>query len=218
MSKILSVNVSMPKEIDFEGQRILTGIFKEPVKKRIMLRSLNLDGDRQADLTVHGGVDKAVYAYSIEHYEYWHKIFPDLVLSNGMFGENLTVEGLMEYETNIGDIFQMGSSKVIVTQPRMPCYKLGIKFGRMDIIKLFLDSERSGIYFRVLEEGEVGEGDTIELIRRDPNDITITDIIRLYVKDKNDVETMQRAVKINALPLGWKHYFLDQINHIIKKN
>lgn len=218
MAKILSVNVSLPKEIDFEGQKIMTGIFKEPINQRIMLRSLNLDGDRQADLSVHGGVDKAVYAYSIEHYEYWHKIFPDIVLPPGMFGENLTVEGLMEYEINIGDIFKIGTSKVIATQPRMPCYKLGIKFGRMDIIKMFLDSRRSGIYFRVIEEGEVGVGDTIDLIRKDLNQITISDIVRLYVIDKNDIEAMQRAVKINALPTGWKHYFLEQIKHNVKEN
>ena len=123
----------IPKEIDFEGQKVLTGIFKEPIKGRIMLRTLNLDGDKQADLTVHGGPDKAVYAYPIEHYEFWRKVYPNMEMPNGMFGENFTIEGLMEIEVNVGDIFRIGSSKVVATQPRMPCYKLGVKFGRMDV-------------------------------------------------------------------------------------
>ena len=209
--RILSVNVSLPKEINFEGQKVTTGIFKEPVKGRVMLRMLNLDGDKQADLTVHGGSDKAVYSYPIEHYEYWRKIFPNIKMSNGMFGENFTSEGLMESEVNVGDVFQIGSSKVIATQPRMPCYKLGIKFGRMDVIKKFLASSRSGIYFRVSEEGEVGAGDTIERITKDPNRITISDIVRLYASHTEDIETMQRAVKVEALPDGWKYHFLEQI-------
>lgn len=214
MPKILSVNVSLPKEIDFEGQKVTTGIFKEPVEGRIMLRTLNLDGDKQADLTVHGGVDKAVYAYSIEHYEYWRKVFPNIEMPNGMFGENFTVEGLMESEVSIGDVFQIGSSKVIATQPRMPCYKLGVKFGRMDVLKKFLASGRSGIYFKVLEEGEVGAGDTIEQITKDPNQVTISDIVRLYAKDREDIKTMQRAAKVEVLPEGWKDYFLEQIKRI----
>jgi MOSC domain-containing protein YiiM len=178
MPKILSVNVSLPKEIDFEGQKVRTGIFKEPVEGRVMLRTLNLDGDKQADLKVHGGPDKAVYAYPIEHYDYWRRMLTNTEMSNGMFGENLTVDGLKESEVSIGDVFQIGSSKVIATQPRMPCYKLGVKFGRMDILKMFLASGRSGIYFKVLEEGEVGAGDTIEQIRKDPNGITISEIVR----------------------------------------
>jgi MOSC domain-containing protein YiiM len=177
-----------------------------------MLRTLNLDGDKQADLTVHGGPDKAVYAYPIEHYEFWRKVFPNMEMSNGMFGENFTIEGLMENEVTIGDIFQIGSSKVVATQPRMPCYKLGVKFGRMDVLKKFLASGRSGIYFRVLEEGEVGAGDTIDRIRKDPNRITISDIVRLYANDREDIESMRRAVKVEALPDGWKHHFLEQIN------
>lgn len=181
-----------------------------------MLKTLNLDGDRQADLTVHGGVDKAVYAYSIEHYEYWRKVFPHIEMSNGMFGENLTVEGLMESEVSIGDVFQIGSSKVIATQPRMPCYKLGVKFGRMDVLKKFLASGRSGIYFKVSKEGKVGAGDTIEQIRKDDNRITIRDIVRLYASDREDIETMRRAVKVEALPNGWKHHFLEQIKRVEK--
>ena len=216
MPKILSVNISLPKEIDFEGQKVRTGIFKEPVEGRVMLRTLNLDGDKQADLTVHGGPDKAVYAYPIEHYDYWRRMLTNIEMSNGMFGENLTVDGLKESEVSIGDVFQIGTSKVIATQPRMPCYKLGVKFGRMDILKMFLASGRSGIYFKVLEEGEVGAGDTIEQIRKDPNGITISDVVRLYASDKENIKMMQLAVKVEPLPDGWKHYFLEQIKRIEK--
>jgi MOSC domain-containing protein YiiM len=218
MPKILSVNVSLPKELDYEGQKVRTGIFKEPVEGRVRLRTLNLDGDKQADLTVHGGPDKAVYAYPIEHYEYWRRLFTNIEMSNGMFGENLTVDGLKESEVSIGDVFQIGTSKVIATQPRMPCYKLGVKFGRMDILKMFLASGRSGIYFKVLEEGEVGAGDTIEQIRKDPNGITISDVVRLYASDKENIQMMQLAVKVEPLPDGWKHYFLEKIKRIQKKS
>jgi MOSC domain-containing protein YiiM len=218
MPKILSVNVSLPKELDYEGQKVRTGIFKEPVEGRVRLRTLNLDGDKQADLTVHGGPDKAVYAYPIEHYEYWRRLFTNIEMSNGMFGENLTVDGLKESEVSIGDVFQIGTSKVIATQPRMPCYKLGVKFGRMDILKMFLASGRSGIYFKVLEEGEVGAGDTIEQIRKDPNGITISDVVRLYASDKENIKMMQLAVKVEPFPDGWKHYFLEKIKRMQKKS
>jgi MOSC domain-containing protein YiiM len=202
--------------IDFEGQRITTGIFKEPVEGRVNLRTLNLDGDRQADLTVHGGPDKAVYAYSMEHYDYWHGIFPDLPIPIGMFGENLTVEKLIETEVNVGDVFRIGSATVIATQPRMPCYKLGVKFGRMDVLKKFLASGRSGIYFRVLKEGEVAAGDSIVQIREDSNRITISDIVQLYSNEREDLQTMRRAVNVEALPKGWKRYFLEQIQRLEK--
>ena len=215
--KILSINVSLPEEIDFEGQKVTTGIFKEPIEGRIMLRTLNLDGDKQADLTVHGGPDKAVYAYPIEHYEFWRKVYPDMKMPNGMFGENFTIEGLMESEVSVGDAFEIGSSKVIATQPRMPCYKLGVKFGRMDVLKKFLASGRSGIYFKVLEEGEVGAGDSIVRIKNDTNRVGIGDIVRLYASDREDIKTMLRAVKVEALPEGWKHYFYEQIRRVEKK-
>lgn len=217
MPKILSVNVSLPKEIDFEGQKVITGIFKEPIKGRIMLRTLNLDGDNQADLTVHGGADKAVYAYPIEHYEFWYKVYPDIEMPNGMFGENFTIEGLMEAEVNVGDVFEIGSAKVIATQPRMPCYKLGVKFGRMDVLKKFLASSRSGIYFKVLEEGGVGAGDPIIQTKKDSNRVSISDIVRLYASDRENIKMMRRAIKVEALPDGWKDYFYEQIRRVEKK-
>jgi MOSC domain-containing protein YiiM len=218
MPKIVSVNVSYPKEVDFEGQKVTTGIFKEPIEGRVKLRTLNLDGDKQADLTVHGGPDKAVYAYPIEHYEFWHNVYPKMKMPNGMFGENLTTEGLMEAEVNVGDVFKIGSAKVIATQPRMPCYKLGVKFERMDVLKKFLASGRSGIYFKVLKEGEVDVGDLIVKIKKDTNRVGISDIIRLYTSEREDIKTMRRAVKVEALPEGWKDYFYQQIRQVEKKS
>ena len=218
--KILSVNVGLPREVLFRSEVVTTGIFKEPVEGPVRLRKLNLDGDKQADLTVHGGPDKAIYAYPSEHYDYWLRELPGTVtLPYGMFGENLTTQGLMEDAVNIGDQFQIGSSgsaKVIATQPRMPCYKLGVKFGRMDIISRFLASGRPGIYFKVLREGEIGATDEIQLVQRDKNKVTVKDIVRLYVDDKEDVETMRRAIRIKALPEGWRDHFLQQIAQLGK--
>jgi MOSC domain-containing protein YiiM len=215
IARILSVNMSLPKEIDFEGQRLTTGIFKVPVEGPVTLRTLNLDGDRQADLTVHGGPDKAVYSYSIEHYDFWHGVFPEIALQNGMIGENLTVDGLIESEVNVGDVFRIGSATVIATQPRMPCYKLGVKFGLMDVLKKFLASGRSGIYFRVLEEGEVAAGDTIVKNKEDSR-ITFGDIVRLYSIERGDLQTMRLAAKVDSLPKGWTRYFLEKIQGLEK--
>lgn len=176
-----------------------------------MLRALNLDGDRQADLTVHGGPEKAAYAYPAEHYAYWREELPGTELPWGMFGENFTVEGLDESSVNIGDRFRLGEAEVTVTQPRMPCYKLGIKFGRADILKRFLASGRTGFYFSVRREGEVGAGDELELIGRDEHTVTVADVTRLYVRDKHDVETMRRAVAVEVLPESWRDHFLQQL-------
>lgn len=176
-----------------------------------MLRTLNLDGDRQSDLSVHGGPDKAVYAYPSEHYDYWRAEFPEMELPWGMFGENFTTEGFDEETVHVGDRFRIGQAELTVTQPRMPCYKLGIKFGRSDIIKRFLASGRTGFYFSVQREGEVGAGDSFELIGRDEHGIKVSDITRLYVRDKQDAETMRRAIKVEALPEGWRGFFSERI-------
>ncbi len=194
----------------FRGQAVTTGIFKEHIMGRIKLRRRNLDGDKQADLTVHGGPDKAVYAYPAEHYDYWKKRLPNMKLPWGMFGENFTTEGLLEDQVNIGDVFRIGSSEVVATQPRMPCYKLGVKFGRMDIVKQFMESKLPGIYFRVLKEGEVGPGDAIELINRDANNVTIKDLVQL-VTSEGDMATIRRAVHIKALPEAWRQEFVDYL-------
>ena len=216
--KVLSVNVGLPRKVLFNGQIVTTAIFKDPVKGPIMLRKLNLDGDKQADLTVHGGVDKAVYSYPAENYDYWRKQFPSLDLVWGMFGENFTTEGLMEDSVNIGDQFQIGSAKLVATQPRMPCYKLGVRFGRMEVVRQFMASGRPGIYFKVLEEGEVKAGVKIRIVRKDKNNVTVKDIVRLYItRDHTDIETMRRATKIRALPEGWRYEFKQKIEQLERK-
>lgn len=212
--KLLSVNVGLPIKVKFGNEIVTTGIFKKPVDKRTYLNKLNLEGDKQADLTVHGGPDKAVYSYPYEYYDFWKGEFPDISFNWGMFGENLTTEGLFESQVNVGDIFQIGSSHLVATQPRMPCYKLGVKFGKMDIIKKFLKSEKSGIYFKVIKEGEIGVNDNINLIKKDNNNITIKNIVELIKKDdKENTILMEKAVKVKDLPPGWKHYFLEKLSH-----
>jgi MOSC domain-containing protein YiiM len=210
--KLISVNVGLPLDVILgDGKVVTTGIFKEPVEGPIMLRTLNLDGDKQADLTVHGGASKAVYGYPSEHYEFWRKELPDMTLPYGMFGENFTVEGMFEDSLYIGDRFRVGEAEIMVSEPRLPCYKLGIKFGRSDILKRFLVSRRTGFYFAVLKEGEVGAGDKIELLERDRNRITVSDITRLYAFEKSDLKTLQRALEVEALPKSWRNYFRKQL-------
>jgi MOSC domain-containing protein YiiM len=209
--KIVSVNVGLPQEIFHEGRMIRTGIFKQPVAGPVRVTALNLAGDQQADLKVHGGPSKAVYVYPAEHYEFWRKELPQMKLSWGMFGENLTTEGLLEKELNIGDRLCVGSVELVVTEPRLPCYKLGVKFGRDDIVKRFLKSRRTGFYFAVLREGEIGAGDTIHFLSREENRVTVADITRLYAYDKNDVTGMRRAAALKVLPESWRRYFRARI-------
>ncbi len=212
--KLLSVNVGFPRDVISKGKPVTTAIFKEPVEGRVQLRTLNLDGDRQADLKVHGGIYKAVYAYPGEHYDYWRRELPGVDLPWGMFGENLTVEGMLESEVYIGDQFRIGSAELVVTQPRLPCYKLAVKFGRDDIIKLFLESGRTGFYFAAKKEGELGAGDSIEIINRDINELKVADVTRLYLDDKDDLKTLQRALRVDALPDNWKNYFEHQLEKL----
>ena len=209
--KVVSLNVGLPREIVYKGRSIVTGIFKEPVEGRVRARLLNLDGDRQADLTVHGGAEKAVYVYPAEHYDYWRAELPDVEFKWGMFGENFSVEGLNENEVRIGDRFRIGSTLFMVTQPRMPCYKLAAKFARDDMIKRFLRSRRTGFYFSVIEEGEVGAGDRIDLAGRGESDITVADITELYVSKGRDLELLSRAALVKELPASWRDYFREQI-------
>lgn len=209
--EIISLNVGRPRLVMWRGEAVSTGIYKEPVEGRIKLRTLNFDGDRQADLTVHGGPMKAVYAYPAEHYEFWRAELPEMQLPWGMFGENLTTLGLDEQSVYIGDRFRTGTAELMVTQPRMPCYKLGIKFGRPDILKRFLASGRTGFYFSVTREGEVGRGDAVELIERAAHEVTVSEITRLYAHGKTDVEGMRRAARVEALPASWRDYFEERI-------
>ena len=209
--QLLSVSVGVPREVTWKGKSVTTAIFKQPVEGRVALRKLNLDGDRQADLSAHGGADKAVYVYPAEHYEYWRSELPARDLPWGSFGENFTTRGLLEDSVLIGDRFRIGSAEVIVTQPRLPCYKLGIKFGQADMVKRFSNSRRTGFYLAVLHEGDVGVGDPIELLGRDRNSVTVADITQLYLRDKDDLEAMHRAMRTEALPESWRRYFLQQI-------
>lgn len=213
--KVLSVNVGLPRAVSFNNHTVTTGIFKSPVYKKLKVTKLNLEGDAQADLSVHGGVDKAVYSYSVEHYPYWKEVFPDKDIPHGMFGENLTTEGLIENSVNIGDVFEIGTTRLVVTQPRMPCYKLGIKFGRMDVIEKFIHSEKPGIYFRVLQEGELESGNEIRLIKSDRNEVKVNDIVWLYINDpasSDERKLLEKATKLEYLPNGWKTHFKNKLN------
>ena len=211
---VVSVNVGLPRTITWKARTVTTGIFKRPIDGRVQVRTLNLDGDRQADLSVHGGPDKAIYMYPSEHYDYWQGEFPDQELPWGMFGENLTTDGLLEETVNIGDRFRIGSAVGMVTQPRVPCYKLGIKFGRQDIIKRFLASGRSGFYLKVLREGEVGAGDAVELMQQDQHRVTVADIVRLYRDGADELSLYRRAVQVEALSEGWRAHFQQQIEQL----
>lgn len=208
--KLLSVNTGLPRDVIWHGITVSTGIFKEPVRGRVQLRKLNLDGDRQADLTVHGGADKAVYCYPIAHYEYWKRELPDRDLPAGVFGENFTADVPLEDAVHIGDRFAVGSAEVVVTQPRLPCYKLGIKFDSDHMVKRFLASGRTGFYFSVSREGEVGTGDEMTRIAHDPDAVPVSEITRLYIAKRfspDDVRWVQRALAAEALPESWKEYF-----------
>ena len=213
-AKLISLNVGVPRIVVSNGDPVSTGIFKEPVAGRVMLRTLNLDGDRQADLSVHGGPSKAVYVYPSEYYDYWKHELPEMKLPWGMFGENFTSSGLFESELSIGDKFRVGSALVMVTEPRLPCYKLGIKFGRSDIVKRFLASERTGFYFAVLQEGEVGVGDQIELIEGSKRSVRVSEITQLYTREKHNVGLLRRAMGVEALPESWKSYFQHRLEKL----
>lgn len=205
--RVVSVNVSLPRIVESHGKLVETGIFKEPVAGVVAVRRLNLDGDRQADLSVHGGPEKAVYAYPAEHYPFWRAEYPDMTLPWGMFGENLTTEGLAEHAVCIGDRFTVGTAELQAVQPRIPCYKLGIKFGRDDILKRFLASRFSGIYFAVLREGVVAAGDPITLVERATHGISITAITELYLDRKPDLVYMRRVAELPELAEVWRIFF-----------
>ena len=212
--KILSVNVGLPREVEWHGIHVQTGIFKEPVEGRVALRTLNLDGDRQADLSVHGGPYKAVYCYPLSHYEYWKQQLPGRDLPMGMFGENFTLDEFSEDSIYLGDRYSVGSAEVVVVQPRLPCYKLGIRFEDDHMVKRFFASRRTGIYLAVTKEGEVGAGDEMTLIHRDPNQVPVSEIFRLYAEKQYsgaNVEAVRRALLVEALPESWKGYFRERL-------
>jgi MOSC domain-containing protein YiiM len=216
--KLVSVNIGLPRQVMWHGQSVTTGIFKEPVDGRVALRTLNLDGDRQADLSVHGGTYKAVYCYPLTHYDYWKKELPGKELPIGIFGENFTLDSFVEDSIYLGDRYSVGSAEVVVTQPRLPCYKLGIRFDADYMVKRFFASRRTGFYLAVTREGEVGAGDEMTIISRDPNRVPVSEITRLYAEkgdSEADVGAMQRALRVEALPEGWKQYFRETLQQIL---
>jgi len=216
--KTLSISVGLPREVTWKGRTVSTSIFKEAVSGPVELRQHNLEGDRQADLSVHGGPTKAVYAYPSEHYPFWRSEFPEMELAWGMFGENLTTEGLDEESVHIGDVFQLGTARLVVTEPRMPCFKLTIRFGREDIVKRFLQSQRSGLYFGVEQEGTVQAGDQFDLLSTNSQGLKVADVTRLYTTDKGNVALLGKAVATPALPDKWKSYFDHRLENLKSSN
>jgi MOSC domain-containing protein YiiM len=215
--KLISVNSGLPREFEWRGRKFSTAICKQPVTGRVALRQTNLDGDRQADLKVHGGKNKAAYAYPVEHYAFWKEEFPGRELPMGIFGENFTTESLLESAVHIGDRFRIGSAEVVVTQPRLPCYKLCMRFETDEMIDRFLQSLRTGFYFAVVREGEVGAGDAIERIAHDPVAIPVSEITRLYMAKtlhKDDLACVQRALSVAALPKSWKDDFRARLEKL----
>src|SRR5213595_3782239 len=205
--RLVSVNVGLPREMEWRGRTIRTSIFKTPTDRRVRVTTVNLEGDRQSDLSVHGGVDKAVYAYPSEHYAYWRGELPGMDLPWGIFGENFTTEGLLEGSVRIGERLRVGSAEFVITQPRMPCFKLGIRFDRPDIIKRFLQSGRTGFYFAVLHEGEVAAGDSIELLERTEHNIPVADVVNPYRGDAANQKLLRRVSELTSLPNSWREYF-----------
>ena len=212
--KLISLNVARPRLVTYKGQSINSGIFKQPVLGAVTLRTLNLDGDRQADLSVHGGLYKAVYGYPSEHYEFWRQELPEANLSWGAFGENFTTEGLLERDLHVGDRLRIGAAILMVRQPRNPCYKLAAKFQRDDIIERFLRSERSGFYFSVEQEGAVQTGNTFEFLSHEPEAITIAELNRLYVHDRYNLELLEKAIASAALPEDWRNYYGERFAQV----
>ena len=175
--RLISIQVGLPREVESDRKTVRTSIWKSQVAGTVRVGRLNLEGDAQSDLSMHGGPDKAVYAYPSEHYAFWRSELPDMELAWGAFGENLTIAGVLEPEVQIGDRFRIGTAAFRVTQPRLPCFKLGIRFGRADMVKRFLHSGRTGWYFAVESEGEITAGDAIEITRRDGDGETVSEMV-----------------------------------------
>ncbi len=211
---LVSVNVGLPRTVQWRDQPVTTGIFKNPVEGPVALRKHNLDGDQQADLSVHGGPTKAVYVYPVQHYTYWRGELPDVDFGWGHFGENFTVDGMDEESIYIGDEFGVGTTRLVVTEPRMPCFKLGVRFGRADMPKRFLQSQRTGFYFGVVEEGEVQAGDALELLSKHPEGLTVADVTSLYTTERGNIALLKKAISVTALPDSWSGYFEHQLERL----
>jgi MOSC domain-containing protein YiiM len=209
--QLLSISVGLPREVQWRGKTVRTSIFKAAVARRVRVGRLNLEGDQQSDLSVHGGPEKAVYVYPAEHYAFWRAELPDADLPWGAFGENFTTEGMLEDAVHIGDRLRAGSAEFVVTQPRMPCFKLGIRFGRPDMVKRFQRSCRTGFYLAVLREGEVTAGDPLELVAQGEHGVTVADVVGLYMADVANQDLLRRATELPALPEGWRDYFRKRL-------
>lgn len=209
--KLLSVNTGLPREVHVNGQRVCTSIWKSPREGRVRVETLNIEGDEQSDLTVHGGTAKAVYCYPSEHYAFWGGELPGIDLPWGVFGENLTTDGLLETDVFIGDRFRAGTAEFLVTQPRQPCFKLGIRFGREDMIRRFLISGRSGFYVAVVREGEIAAGDPIAFTTRARNSMSVAAIMDLRLDDEGKVHELRRAAAIVELAGGWRDHFRKRL-------
>jgi MOSC domain-containing protein YiiM len=209
--RVISVNISLPKPVEFRGQTVSTSIFKEPVGSRILVRRLSLEGDWQADLRYHGGHNKAVYAYPYEHYAWWSRELSRDDLRPGQFGENLTLDGLTEDTVRLGDIYRVGTALLQATQPRYPCFKLGIKMGDPRFPKRFLATGRTGFYLRVTQEGEVGAGDAVELVEKSDS-LTIRELWHLVLVDKGNIEGARRALLCPTLAPEWREPLEERLN------
>jgi MOSC domain-containing protein YiiM len=209
--RVVSVNVGLPREVEWRHDLVSTAIHKVPVTGAVVVRRLNLDGDRQADLSVHGGPEKAVYAYPVEHYPLWREELPGVELPCGAFGENLSIEGLLESSVRIGDALRIGTAEFVVTQPRVPCFKLNVRFQRADMVKRFLRNSRSGFYLAVLKEGELKAGDSVELVPTVEPAITVSELAALYTTERDNRALLQRALGTPGLPQSWREWFGQQL-------
>ena len=209
--KIVAISVGRPREVQWRGRSVQTSIFKTPVPQRVHVTSDNIEGDQQSDLSVHGGLQKAVYAYPAEHYDFWRRELPDAKLPWGAFGENFTTQGLLEDDVWIGDRYRVGTAELVVTQPRMPCYKLAIRFGQTEMVKRFLESRRSGFYLAVEREGDVGTGDAIERLARSEPRLTVADVVALYAADSTNQPLLESASEHPSLPAAWRDYFRKRL-------
>ncbi len=209
--RLISLNVGLPQEVVWRGKPVVTGIFKAPVNGPLRLAPLNLDGDRQADLSVHGGAYKAVYAYPAEHYAFWRAELPGRDLPWGVFGENFTTEGLHEDQLVIGDRLRLGTAVLRVTEPRVPCYKLGLRFGDPEMTKRFLEARRSGFYLAVLQPGVVEAGQPFELLERPAHDLTVARMNSLYASPDADTALVRRFLELD-LSEAWRAYLQMQLD------
>jgi MOSC domain-containing protein YiiM len=208
---LLSINVGTPREVIANGRSVTIGIFKRPIAGRVRVRSLNIDGDRQADLTVHGGIDKAVYTYPHEHYAHWERELGRHDFTLGQFGENLTTSGLLEDDVRIGDLFAIGSARFEVSQPRVPCFKLALRMEMPQFPKLLLKSQRTGFYLRVVQDGEIGAGDTISRVATDPQQMTVREVFDVAYGESSGRSATQRAMEMPALAASWREMFEERL-------